>query len=338
MTIPAPRDLTIITHDIAVRNALPYFEVVIQGWGGGEDDDIGRFYKLPKVPLVGIAISPESTIDTVMVLEDFSVYTGSLANYDGNSFARDIDHTRSGDNPVPPSTIGTNTGQTNGGRLKSQRSVVSHLAPLIKPISAITAIVARNSSRHNGHYFAEDGSSQDFGDKDAPDPQAIYQAPILVLRCYIKHPGLAVFPSLRVPIIANERNAVVQNLIDPVQWGNPPKHIVQAFPIGGRKTVHVEMWALPDDATGDATGIIEVKASVLRGGEGKQSVMANPLESGQFFEDEIIAPTTLAVGGSNKARTTIVDNTAEWLLLFVEQTNGLNFHTVDLCFFVRAED
>lgn len=335
-----PVDITVITHAIAVKNALPYFEIAVRGWGAGADNGIGRFLRLPNVPLAGLAISPNSTVDSVMVLEDYSAYTGALSNYNSNDFSRDVDFTHSTDDPIPPSTAGTNSGQTFGGKLRSARSVVSVHHPLIASISKGTVIIARNSSRHNGHYFDDaNGSSQTFADKPAPDPRVPYQQPILILRCYIRNPGPISYPSSRVPISYSRRGpAAVDGFAAHVQFGVPPTGLIGAFPIGGRKKVHVEMWALPDNATGANSGIIDVRASVLRGGEAKVSANANPDESSQFFEDDIMSATLTPSTAANKVRTTITDNTAEWLLFFVLQTQLATVQVVDFAIFARAED
>lgn len=329
-------DRSIITPTIAARNALPYFEVVIRDWGSGPDDGIGRFYPLPNIPLTGIAIGPESTVDQVYVLEDFTAYTGSLSAYDPITFGAQMEQISSSDNPVPPDKGGFGSGQTGGGQLRAHRSNLSVHAPLIKPIGSGVAIVARNQSRFNEHYFKEDGSDGQF-------PSTRYLPPVLVLRCYIRSPGPISYASSRVPILSNTRLAAVSLDKDnnPVQYGSGPDFIAAALSIGGRRKFHLDLWALPDKFSGVATGKINVRASVLRGGEAKAENLNNPDWSGNFFEEEIV-PTTLltpgATGGAtNKVRFEELDNSAEWLLLFVEQTT-LVANICDFSFVVRAED
>lgn len=324
---------TILTHEIATRNGLPYFEVVIRGWGSGPDNGIGRFFRLPDVPLAGIAISPESTVGECYVLEDFRVYTGALSTYDPIVFDSKIDLIGSNDNPVPPDTTGSGSGQTAGGAMATHQSQVSVHAPLIKPISSGTAIVARNQSRYNEHYFDESGNDQDF-------PSTRTREPVLVLRCYIRSPGPLSYPSSRAPLLVNVRQAavVLDKDNNPVQYGLTDTFVAYAIPVGGRKRFHISLWSLPDQFSGADSGVINVRASVLRGGETNRENLFNTDWAGNFFEEEVIPSTALTPGGAtNKVRYEELHNSAEWLLVFVEQTT-LVANVCDVSVVMRAED
>jgi hypothetical protein len=283
-------DRTVITPLLADTNGLEYFEIVFSNWGDIAENGALE-YRLPNVPLTGLAIGPASTISEVAVDQDYSGFVG-----------------RVGPNPDAQESrveLVTTTAQDGGGAMVALDANVSVGRPYVGLIAPATKIIARThtrfDSRADAAYWAVDGSRQGF-------TSGAYAPPLLQLRCYVRAPGPVAIAGKRAPLITSVRKLVPAAV-------NPYRHLA-IVPISGRKHVSFECWALPDDQ-GVGGGSFKARASFLRGGYVADVGGNWDTERSQLFEEELVAETVLTENGAtNVIRGSYNNPGAEWLMIY----------------------
>lgn len=233
------KDISVITSNVAQRNGLKYFEVVVSNWGLFNPDTnlvgtsgiigSGRSFSLPKdLPIAGIAIGPLSTIDQVLLTPDYNGFTGitglvptalqrAIANPsggEGNPFTTQVPC--SVEAPATAILPGQITIEACRSHYFRQRTELISQFQFVEPNNQLRQIMSSSRLRE----------------------------PVLQLYCFLREPGPAGWPTKRPPYYDYDR----QRAIADSDIGADTT--VAAWPISGRKKVQLDVWMLP--STGGA--------------------------------------------------------------------------------------
>ena len=278
------QDISIITPVIAKRNGLPFFELLITDWGdlfqanpaGNVNDAVTKLLP-PGVTLAGVAIGPLSTVSEVLLAPDYNSYVGINGINPQLSTYGVVDTSGT-------TLIGQGAQTFAGVTCSVERPFVGTLpGPVVVRAAASTLYEAdpnnetaiRENSFETLSWFVNANL-------------AATRLPVLQLYCWLKDPGPVGYPTKRAPLFDVIR---IDGDDLPASLGNPNTRM-KVYPIGGRKRVHIDLWALPP---GGATtgGTIEYRVVLLRPVNRKLTVDVGPYNRfGQLFEHQVWPPAS----------------------------------------------
>ena len=340
----AVADTSIITSDIALRNGLKFFEVVIAGWGlsnpqtavlGPQGNkvtflDDGLTFELPaNVSLAGACIGPLSTVEQVIMSPDPNSYLGI-----------------SGLSPQAAVRATGNNGANIGGQFTFETMVsVEHPLQQFMP-GPITLKAAHNTTYRNrstvlpGIEFVEPNNQiLNFAN------DALTRDPVLQLFCWIKEPGPQSWPRKRTPYYDWDRvdsSLLTESAGEDTTLG--------MWPIGGRKRINLEAWALP--AASNNTNDMQIGARVLLHRSTPPVTASNKawdevyaLRSEQIYPRvaNFPSPMTNPVHAQTMMQNEAAPNKLELLIenpmaTFMELRVGATVASGDMYYSLRAED
>lgn len=251
------RDMSIVTPNIAQRNGLKFFEVVIRNWGLTNPDvsalgpigqsitviDNGLSFDLPSnLPLAGVAIGPLSTVDQVLLTPDYNGFVG-INGLNAQAAAR---------------AVANNGG--NAGNVFTNQILCSVEAPATVLVPGTISVEACRS-----HYFRQESPTVSGIQFVEPNNQLVqkiadnqFRAPILQLYCFLRQPGAMGWPTKRAPYF--DWNRINGAFLTDVAGRDDT---MAAWAISGRKRVQLDVWLLPKSGGGPADINTRARCRVL---------------------------------------------------------------------------